>query len=96
MDAILFNTDLIRSVRDRDRRGWGFTVGEADRCRDGRVGLCCAIGVTVGSVRLCDRCDGVARVGSAGWARVGRERKRSKREKESREWAGVVGGGSGQ
>jgi hypothetical protein len=27
-------SDQIRSVRDRDRRGWGFTVGEADRCRD--------------------------------------------------------------
>ena len=45
------------------------------------------------SVRLCDRCDGLSR---AGWARVGRERKQAEREKESREEAGVAGGGSGQ
>ena len=45
-------------------------MGEADRCREGRVRQCdSVIGATVGSmglVRLCDRCDGVARAGSAG------------------------------
>jgi hypothetical protein len=48
-------------------------VGEA-RCREARCredGPLACDG---------DRCDGVARASSAGWARVGRERNRAERE----------------
>ena len=84
-------SDQIRPVRDRDRRGWGFTVGRSVQGGEGRLwsvrlGGSAVIGATR---RLgCDLWDGVARAGSAGWARVKRVRKRAEREKESRERAG--------